>query len=52
MAGHVDESTLMRNYVFSTKKDEMRKLVGKTLTSDTWKHQETLLDENKKAESL
>jgi len=52
MAGHVDESTLMRNYVFSTKKDEMRQLVGKTLTSDTWKHQETLLNENKKAESL
>lgn len=38
VAGHVDESTLMKNYIFSTRKDEMPQLVSKALASDTWKH--------------
>ena len=36
-AGHVDESTLLRNYVFSTRKKEMPNLVNLTCTSNTWK---------------
>lgn len=35
-AGHVDESTLMRNYVFATKKEEIHKLTRKALQSKTW----------------
>lgn len=37
-AGHVDERTLLRNYVFSTKKNEMSTLVNRTFTSNAWKH--------------
>lgn len=37
-AGHVDESTLMKNYIFSTRKDEMGDLISKALSSDAWKH--------------
>lgn len=52
LAGHVDESTLMKNYIFSTRKDEMPQLVSKALESETWKHLETLYPEMKKAGSL
>lgn len=37
-AGHVDEATLLRNYVFSTRKKEMPNLVNRTCTSNAWKH--------------
>ena len=37
-AGHVDEGTLLKNYVFSTKKKEMPNLVNITCTSKAWKH--------------
>lgn len=52
VAGHVDESTLMKNYIFSTRKEEMSELVDKALTSDTWKHLETFSNETKKSGSL
>lgn len=37
-AGHVDEGTLLKNYVFSTKKKDMPNLVNITCTSKAWKH--------------
>ena len=37
-AGHVDEGTLLKNYVFSTKKKDMPNLVNITCTSNAWKH--------------
>jgi len=41
VAGHVDESTLLKNYLFSTRKDEMPELISTALTSKSWKHLET-----------
>ena len=41
LAGHVDESTLMKNYIFSTRKDELPDLLTKALSSNAWKHLET-----------
>lgn len=38
VAGHVDESTLMKNYLFLTRKDEMPLLITKVLSSEAWKH--------------
>lgn len=35
-AGHVDESTLLKEYVFSTKKDERRTLVEQALSPKPW----------------
>lgn len=52
VAGHVDESTLMKNYLFSTRKDEMPLLITKALSSEAWKHLETFSEETKKAGSL
>lgn len=37
VAGHVDESTLLKNYLFSTRKDEMPELISTALTSKSWK---------------
>ncbi len=37
-AGHVDEGTLLKNYVFSTRKKDMPNLVNITCTSKAWKH--------------
>lgn len=38
VAGHVDETTLLKNYLFSTRKDEMPQLITTVLSSDAWKH--------------
>ena len=38
VAGHVDETTLLKNYLFSTRKDEMPQLITTALSSDAWKH--------------
>lgn len=43
IAGHVDESTLLKNYLFSTRKDETAQLINTALpTSNAWKHLETI----------
>lgn len=43
IAGHVDESTLLKNYLFSTRKDETVQLINTALpTSNAWKHLETI----------
>lgn len=52
VAGHVDESTLLKNYLFSTRKDEMPLLITTALSSNAWKHLETFSEETKKAGSL
>lgn len=52
LAGHVDESTLLKSYIFSRRKDEMPQLVEKALTPKSWKHLETFYPELKKAGSL
>ena len=52
LAGHVDESTLLKSYVFSRRKDEMPLLLEKALTPKNWKHLETFYPELKKAGSL
>ena len=49
LAGHVDESTLLKSYVFSRRKDEMPLLLEKALTPKNWKHLETFYPELKKA---
>ena len=36
-AGHVDEATLLRNYVFSTRENEMPNLINRTCSSNAWK---------------
>ena len=41
VAGHVDETTLLKNYLFSTRKDEMPLLITTALSSNAWKHLET-----------
>ncbi len=51
-AGHCDESTLLKNYIFSTKKQETKELVAKALNFGDWKHLETVSSENKKSGSL
>ena len=51
-AGHVDESTLLKNYTFSTRKGETRALATKALNFGDWKHLETLAEEKEKAGSL
>ena len=38
LAGHVDESTLLKNYIFSRRKDEMPQLIERALVSKSWKH--------------
>ena len=52
LAGHVDESTLLKNYIFSRRKDEMPQLIERALVSKSWKHLETFSTEFKKAGSL
>lgn len=43
IAGHVDESTLLKSYLFSTRKDETVVLMDTALpTSKAWKHLETI----------
>lgn len=37
-AGYVDEATLLRNYVFSTRENEMPNLINRTCSSNAWKH--------------
>ena len=41
VAGHVDENTLLKNYIFSTKGDEIGDLMDKALGTETWKQLET-----------
>lgn len=50
-AGHCDESTLLKNYIFSTRKEETRELVTKSLNFGDWKHLETFSPETRKAGS-
>lgn len=51
-AGHSDESTLLKNYIFSTRKEETRELATKALNFGDWKHLETKSPEERKVGSL
>ena len=44
VAGHVDETTLLKNYLFSTRKDEMPQLITTALSSDAWKHSGNIVE--------
>lgn len=46
-AGHCDESTLLKSYTFSTRKEETRELATKALDFGSWKHLETSSEKTK-----